>query len=355
MKPHLRHFCTHALDDLIDYINFMGYRNGPFEQYTLELVSWLKQAVKFSYNTDQALAVPERVCMDWLTDEHPRLPYEFVAIEVEDGSKNELDKDMMNTVYVCADLQKIKHEIFSAIQADLDLRDDTGGFLVWPIVKPRQGQITYTGTHKWYPSPCLCVVLPAEEMEEWEANAPAQQKHISSPYGHNDEPCLFVQHLVDYDYTVEAILANLEKDGHKVNMHDPIVNASMTKQVHGLMESSGAALLRDTKIIASMFTLLECRNVIHRTLPAPRMLNMKRKKKKRTPFFEYKTLVIDPEEPRVVSPSLGPHRLRRSPKMHLRRGHIRRLANGGKTWVSPAMIGSKKRGLVLKDYEVKKT
>lgn len=347
MKTQLRHFCTHALDDLIDFINVVGSRDGDFEQYTFELIKWVKQAVKFSYSWEQAFMVPEEVCAEWLTDEHPRLPFEFVAIEMEDS-----DDDIMDTVYVCANLDKIKHEIFMKIRDDLEIREDTEGFLVWPIVKPKPGQIAFTGNYKWYPSPCLGVVLPAEEMADWEENAPLEQKHIPSRYGsRGDEPCLFVQHLIDYEYTVEAIQSHLEGQGHNI-AHLPFRDEFLRNELIKVQQSYGEAMLRDMKVVASMFTLLECKNVIHRTTPAPKMLNRKRHKKKRTPFFEYKTLVIDPDKPRVVSPSLGGNRLRRSPKLHLRRGHIRRLRSGDKTWVSPAMIGSKKRGIVLKDYEI---
>ena len=195
----------------------------------------------------------------------------------------------------------------------------------------------------------MAIMLPREEMDRWESMSHSSQKHRVR--GEAGDPFLMIQHLIDWDMTCESIQAQLTDSGHQP-LPDGMNPDWMHATVVQLMEDFGSALIGDCKTVAAMCTLLECNNVIYQTHPAPRKLNLKRKKRKREPFFEYKTLVIDPHKARVVSPALGPHRLRKSPKLHLRRGHIRRLRSGGKTWVSPAMIGSKRRGLVLKDYEI---
>lgn len=41
-----------------------------------------------------------------------------------------------------------------------------------------------------------------------------------------------------------------------------------------------------------------------------------------------------------------------SPRLHLRRGHIRRLQSGVKVWVSSCLVGDKNKGLVTSDYKV---
>ena len=83
-------------------------------------------------------------------------------------------------------------------------------------------------------------------------------------------------------------------------------------------------------------------------------LNVKRKKKGRELFFEYRTLKLYSDAVTYVGPTLDKHRFRVSPKLHLRRGHVRRLHAGGTTFVRAAIIGKKKRGMVVKDYQVEK-
>ena len=351
MQPQLRHFCTHALDDMIEYVNTMGVK-GAYEAYSREAVRWLRQSVKFAFDEEEAHSVPEELAKQWLVED-PKLPFEMIAIEMT-GEHEDHHQEIFDNVYLCANLNVISKDVYAPIQEDLDLIDDSEGFLIWPIQRPKNSAIVIgkgASDRRWYPAPVMAIILPRVEMDRWETMAHHSQKHCIS--GKPEEPFLMIQHLVDYEMTQESILTTLTENGHKPLpksmgpewMHDTIVK---------LMEDFGNTLVGDSKTVASMCTLLECSNVVYRIHPAPRKLNLKRRKKKREPFFEYKTLVIDPHKARVVGPVLGPHRLRKSPKLHLRRGHIRRLRSGGKTWVSPAMIGSKRRGLVLKDYEVKK-
>ncbi len=341
----LRHFCTHALDDIIDFVNTSPTR-GAYDLYTREAVQWIRSAQKFSYSWAEAQTVPEDLTREWLTQDHPRLPFEFTAIELVDNYRDGINE--METVFICANLNVIDKVVFKLIQDDLDVRDDTDGFLVWPIQKPLPGMISYTGKLRWYPSPVLAVILPREEMDEWESNAHEDQKYRIG--GTAGDPFLMVQHLVDWQMTQNSVMAHLQGEGHDLSKIQP---DWMDKNILAMMESYGKALMSDCKVVASMCTLLECSNVVYATHPAPRKLNLKRRKRQREPFFEYKTLVIDPHKDRVITQGLVPHNLRRSPKLHLRRGHIRKLRSGSKTWVSQAMIGSKRRGMVLKDYEIR--
>jgi len=354
MQPQLRHFCTHALDDLIQYINTMK-RTGAYETYGREAVRWLRQSVKFAFDEEEAHSVPEELAKQWLCDD-PKLPFEFIAIEMT-GEHEDHHQEIFDNVYVCANLNVISKEIYAPIQEDLDLIDDSQGFLIWPIQRPKSSSTVIgkgASDRRWYPAPVMAIILPRVEMDRWENMAHHSQKHCIS--GKPDEPFLMVQHLVDYEMTQES-LVNHMADNEFTPDGQSFIDSMNAQQMHEtivrLMEDFGKTLVGDCKTVASMCTLLECSNVVYRIHPAPRKLNLKRKKKHKEPFFEYKTLVIDPHKPRVVGPVLGPHRLRKSPKLHLRRGHIRRLRSGGKTWVSPAMIGSKRRGMILKDYDIR--
>ena len=89
------------------------------------------------------------------------------------------------------------------------------------------------------------------------------------------------------------------------------------------------------------------------TIPAPKHLNAKRAKKGKVPMFEYKVLDIVAdimEAPKTgVSRPQGKHA---SPRLHKRRGHVRRLSEDRVTWVRNTIVGKPSRGEIRKDYSV---
>ncbi len=108
--------------------------------------------------------------------------------------------------------------------------------------------------------------------------------------------------------------------------------------------------------ICQLMTALALDKGRHETLPAPEKLNRKRAKKGRVPLFEYKVLDIvadvlhqPKESSHAQHRSVGHHA---SPRMHTRRGHVRKLASGKATWVRNAIIGKPGRGQILKQYAV---
>lgn len=102
-------------------------------------------------------------------------------------------------------------------------------------------------------------------------------------------------------------------------------------------------------VILGFIAALECSNTVTVDRPASNMLNKKRINKGKQPFFSYKILTIDTK--RDSSKSKIGNSSHNSPRVHLRRGHIRRLEN--KTvWVNPCVVGDKSKGMVTKDYRV---
>jgi hypothetical protein len=85
-------------------------------------------------------------------------------------------------------------------------------------------------------------------------------------------------------------------------------------------------------------------------VPAPAPLNKKRQASGKQPFFSYKVLQLVAERAAPGHAAAGGERA--SPRLHLRRGHLRRLEH--KTvWVRPAMINAgSTHGSVLKDYGI---
>jgi len=92
----------------------------------------------------------------------------------------------------------------------------------------------------------------------------------------------------------------------------------------------------------------------HTLLPAPVKLNKKRAKKGRIPMYEYKILDIVADVLQAPQSASKPHQggTHASPRMHKRRGHVRRLRSGRTTWVRNAIIGKPGHGSVEKEYSV---
>lgn len=98
---------------------------------------------------------------------------------------------------------------------------------------------------------------------------------------------------------------------------------------------------------------LQCSNVIEvDTLPQPtKAPSVGAKSKKKLPTFSYKELVIDTKGKVEKTVDDCGSSTQNTKRIHLRRGHIRRLPN--KTvWVNPCVVGDKTKGVVEKDYRV---
>ena len=98
--------------------------------------------------------------------------------------------------------------------------------------------------------------------------------------------------------------------------------------------------------VGTMFTvlivansLLQSRGVEQRITPAPDFINKKRARKGKPPIGEIREIIIRVGD-KIVRPNgetIGSHA---SPRMHWRRGHIRRLPSGEITNVRPHLVGA---------------
>lgn len=98
--------------------------------------------------------------------------------------------------------------------------------------------------------------------------------------------------------------------------------------------------------------VLNCSNVVCVENAPPSALNRKRMKSGRTPIYSYKTLHIKTNERKDPVQPIGSFGERHGPRLHLRRGHIRRLPSGSRTWVQSCMVGSMQEGMAMKEYRV---
>lgn len=94
-----------------------------------------------------------------------------------------------------------------------------------------------------------------------------------------------------------------------------------------------------------------CSNVIQVEQHPGKMTNRRRIEKGKIPFFTYRTLhVTGDAAPRGDDEVQGTHA---SPRLHFRRGHIRKLADGRRTWVRSCLVGDKTKGFSGHDYKVR--
>lgn len=120
----------------------------------------------------------------------------------------------------------------------------------------------------------------------------------------------------------------------------------------------GATSRINTKLISNGVTYVErtlvalgCTNVISADNNPPSSLNKKRIKQGKLPVFTYKTLhVISGKRAGSHSYNTNSVEVLGGVRLHFRRGHIRRLADGRITWVQQCMVGNKAVGVIEKSY-----
>ena len=102
-------------------------------------------------------------------------------------------------------------------------------------------------------------------------------------------------------------------------------------------------------IMKELINALSCRNVEQTIIQkCDAALNARRINKGKLPLCEERILTIKVNVKQVIGTRTGTHS---SPRQHLRRGHIRRLETGN-IWVNACVVGSSKKGVIKKSYNV---
>jgi hypothetical protein len=104
--------------------------------------------------------------------------------------------------------------------------------------------------------------------------------------------------------------------------------------------------------VLAFLLALKCSNVRQKVISPSKLKTKIAVDSGRWPPFEYRVLEIKPGRA-CKKPNNG-GTTHASPRLHWRRGHIRRLPSGDLTWVQPCMVGDKEAGEIKKDYRVKK-
>lgn len=100
-------------------------------------------------------------------------------------------------------------------------------------------------------------------------------------------------------------------------------------------------------VVAETLAALSCTNV-ETVKTEHTYINKKREAKGKLPLYDFHTLVLKPTGSENTAPFGGTHA---SPRMHLRRGHIRRLETGN-VWVNSCVVGSAQNGVIEKNYSI---
>lgn len=105
--------------------------------------------------------------------------------------------------------------------------------------------------------------------------------------------------------------------------------------------------------VLELVEALSCNNVaaeiVERIDPA---VNVRRRRQGKLPMYEVRRLVVKVgEQVHAIGAPMGD---RNGPREHLRRGHIRRLPDGRRTWVQACVVGSRTLGVVRKTYAVER-
>lgn len=104
--------------------------------------------------------------------------------------------------------------------------------------------------------------------------------------------------------------------------------------------------------VSNAVEVFSCSNVKRVEHKPSEKQNIKRAKKGKLPRFSYWTLHIEVDSDTEGGGQAGGSRRHAPPRLHVRRGHIRRLSDGRRVWVRAALVGDKSRGAVVKDYRV---
>lgn len=107
-------------------------------------------------------------------------------------------------------------------------------------------------------------------------------------------------------------------------------------------------IMQDVHSIQNLCLMLGLKNVSTATINPDAKLVKKREKTNKTPLFSYKVIKVDnvlwdKTERNTSGGSFGC-------RSHMRRGHIRQLANGNRVWVRATMVKGSIPGFVDKEY-----
>ncbi len=160
---------------------------------------------------------------------------------------------------------------------------------------------------------------------------------------------------IDLDMNVkvrERLSKNPGKLGDYIMIAEPYPLYPNIERTKKFIENSLVENTDEITMVAEACAILNCENIGEKNIPIPKGLMKKRNKNpNKPPLYEYKALSIGDDlynyNQRSKEPLGGGKK-----RMHLRRGHLRRLKDGI-TWVRPSTINAGSKHKIDKDYILK--
>lgn len=325
-------YCAHAIEDIKEFSGKLNGRMPYSEKAFLRIIELLREAQKFILPNCCDIFDPSEFQQPHL--DLFRLPFPVCAFEapwqMEHNNLSAVDDSLVTLqstkrISLCIELNVDKPEIlFSSYNESFAKRFPQGGVYVVPIYWTISGWEVLMGG----------MFVPYQN----------QMSRITS-----DD---IKQHEIAFKTMVET--GRLDKQFSKLQA-EPFVVLPEVFQIRanqvGVSVTTEQILLDshdEVTCAVQACAVLNCENINTETIEPIEKLNKKRIKNDKEPFFTYHVLQIN-EKKTSGAAGGGSHR---SPRSHLRRGHIRRLEN--KTvWVRSAMINANsKDGSVAKEYKI---
>jgi hypothetical protein len=193
------------------------------------------------------------------------------------------------------------------------------------------------------------VILPKSDSTRWiiakESNATEVDTRMLIGFEREIDTIAIGGKIIKWRHPAERDQSRGLVDGNVLDLQ--------TGKSHRVSQESEAlyGFLGETRNLLYGFCgLLDLHGVIARPREHSQSANATRIRKGLVPFYEHKVLEIDLGKVRLASNSSGGTHA--SPREHLRRGHIRTLADGREIFVRSCKVGSSDLGRVEKEYSI---
>jgi len=326
-------YCAHAIEDLRETSAMLQYAMPQSARVLDRLIAMLQTSVKFILPNCCDLVEPDEVRQAHI--DLMRLPFPCVAFEAPWDKGEEAveymgeykQSIMTKRIALCWDARQF--EPMPGLNRMFDSFDE-GGVFVLPIYwgpEHKKWTVALGGAFVPYGSELDRLDLDAAPPATQIANAAkiaAGHAHAKSMHFRSEPFPIFPEF---YENAIATYGGRDKADGQiLIDAHDEVM------------------------VLIQACSVINCANVATADIEAPVALNKKRHASGKQPFFSYKVLELADGRKAQGGKTAGGHHA--SPRMHLRRGHLRQL-DRKVVWVRPAMINAEStRGVVIKDYAV---
>ncbi len=327
-------YCAHAIEDLRELETILRGTAPVSAHVFRRLIEMLQHSVKFILPNCCNLIDPNELKQTHL--DLIRLPFSCVAFEAPWEKEDDIERlgEFQQTlatkrIALCWEASS-EYELLPGLNSVLNVFPE-GGVFVLPIYwgpEYRRWTVALGGSFVPYENAVQDVKLDESLPASRIAHAATIEAGLAKPNAKQfrSEPFYLLPEF--YEKTLAAYGGNREKAYAQI-----------------ILDSRD-----EVQTVVQACSVINCANVTTTEIQAPVALNKKRQEKGKQPFFTYKVLQLSDERREAGKGGAGGGH--GSPRMHLRRGHLRRRESKV-IWVRPSMVNAgSNAGVVLKDYAV---